>query len=189
MTAAKLPFGIGERVTMHAVACDIVPGRFCDEVRLRGTVAGERRTIYLGPTAEAVTALHAGGALGTLDVPALVPGAPQSEITLAKRDLVLERLAVPGTRRSRLAVRLADTPLPSRPAPSEAPSTAEVPTAAADSVAAKRASCTAAFAAALEATFADLVPAFAARSVVVDGDVAFRCAVTLWKAWSDADCA
>src|SRR6185437_14598862 len=104
MTPAKLAFGIGERVAMRVKFADIVKGKFSQEVRLRGDVGGERRTIYLGPTSEAITSLHAGGALATLDIPALPPGVEAVEFPLAHKELVLERVAVPGTRRSRLVV-------------------------------------------------------------------------------------
>src|SRR6185312_16665330 len=174
MTAAKLAFGIGERVAMHALYCDIVPGKFCEEVRLRGTVGGERRTIYLGPTAEAVTALHGAGVLRSLDVPTLAANAPGAELTLSARDLVLERVAVPGTRRSRLVVTTngnggaAHAPEPPRgttvtPGPAAPPS---VP--ASDTAETQRAAIVASFRAALAATADELLPIFTTHGQTVD---------------------
>lgn len=190
MTPAKLPFGIGERVAIHALYCDIVPGKFCEEVRLRGTIAGgERRTIYLGPTAEALSALHSGGALASLDnLPSLAPGAPGAEIQLAQRDLVLERVAVPNTRRSRLVVQLAEAP---RPNGAHAATTSAEPAGASssDPCAAKRAAIVTAFGTALDTVIAEYAPRFVAQHITLSDDVIYRCAFTLFAAWRDAGCA
>ena len=180
MTPAKLPFGIGERVAMRVKFADIVAGRYSQEVRLRGDVAGERRTIYLGPTSEAITSLHAGGAIATLEVPTLPPGAEAVEFPLAQRDLVLERVAVPGTRRSRLVVQLAGEAKPNGEHVTMAPP------AATDAVSTKRAATLESFAAAIDVTFGRLLPIFAAHNQPVDADVAFRVAFSLWRAWIDA---
>ena len=195
MTAAKLAFGIGERVAMRVKFADIVKGKFSQEVRLRGDVGGERRTIYLGPTSEAITSLHAGGALATLDVPALPPGVEAVEFPLAHKELVLERVAVPGTRRSRLVVttngnggaaHAAEQPrgatvTPGPAAPPSAPTS--------DTAETQRAAIVASFRAALAATADELLPIFEQHHVHVDGDVLYRCAFTLFAAWRDRGCA
>ena len=192
MTAAKLAFGIGERVAMRVKFADIVKGKFSQEVRLRGDVGGERRTIYLGPTSEAITSLHAGGALATLDVPALPPGVEAVEFPLAHKELVLERVAVPGTRRSRLVVTTngsggaAHAPEPPRgttvtPGPA-APPLAPV----SDIIEAKRAALVDRFAEALTVTFRQLAPIFTTHGQTVDADIVYRVAFALWKSWVDA---
>lgn len=190
MTAAKLAFGIGERVAMRVKFADIVRGRFSEEVRLRGDVAGERRTVYCGPVTEAITSLHAGGALASLEVPALPPGAEAVEFSLAQRDLVLERVAVPGTRRSKLIVQLDGATL--KPISAGAPVPAAVPAAtppAVDACAAKRAAIVAAFGDAIDVAIAEYVPRLTAQHIAVTDDLVYRAAFTLFAAWRDAGCA
>ncbi len=195
MTPPKLSFGIGERVAMRVKFADIVAGRYSQEVRLRGDVAGERRTIYLGPTSEAITSLHAAGAIASLEVPALPPGAEAVEFSLAHNELVLERVAVPGTRRSRLLVTTNGngTAPPAVEPPRAAtvtPGPAAPPSAlASDTVEAKRAAIVASFRTALVATADELLPIFEQHHVHVDGDVLYRCAFTLFAAWRDRSCA
>jgi len=192
MTPAKLAFGIGERVAMRVKFADIVKGKFSQEVRLRGDVGGERRTIYLGPTSEAITSLHAGGALATLDIPALPPGVEAVEFPLAHKELVLERVAVPGTRRSRLVVttngnggaaHAAEPPRGTTVTPGPAaPPLAPV----SDIIEAKRAALVDRFAEALTVTFRQLAPIFTTHGQTVDADIVYRVAFALWKSWVDA---
>jgi len=105
---------------------------------------------------------------------------------------VLERVAVPGTRRSRLVVTTngsggaAHAPEPPR-GTTVTPGPAAPPLApASDTVEAKRAALVDRFAEALTLTFRQLAPIFTTHGQTVDADIVYRVAFALWKSWVDA---